>query len=76
MELTRRPLPYVARLSDERKLGRVEHGAPVVRRDDGRQVRLRPNGRLEADVLVSRVLSYLRVRGDREERDRRARMSQ
>ena len=59
MELTRRPLPYLARLSDKRPLARVGEGAPVVRRDDGRHARLQPNGRLEASVLVSRVRSYL-----------------
>ena len=59
MELTRRALPYLAHLSDERPLARVVEDAPVLRRDDGRQARLQPNGRLEASVLVSRVRSYL-----------------
>ena len=76
MELTRRPLPYLARLSAERPLARVGEGAPVVRRDDGRQARLQPNGRLEASVLVSRVRFYLGPPRDREGRDRRVRMSQ
>ena len=76
MELTRRPLPYLARLSAERPLARVGEGAPVVRRDDGRHARLQPNGRLEASGLVSRVRSYLGPSRDREGRDRRVRMFQ
>jgi len=59
MELTRRPLPYLARLSAERPLARVGEGAPVVRHDDGRQASVEPHGRLETSVLVSRVRSYL-----------------
>jgi hypothetical protein len=76
MEVTRRPLPYLARLSDERPLARVGEGAPLVRRDDGRRARLQPNGRLEASVLVSRVRFYLGPPRDREGRDRRVRISQ
>jgi lipoate-protein ligase A len=76
MELTRRPLPYLARLADERPLARVGEGTPVVRRDDGGQAGLQRNGRLEVSVLVSRVRSYLGPPRDREGRDRRVRMSQ
>jgi hypothetical protein len=61
-ELTRRQISSLENLPDDHELISVRGRVPLVRRADGRLLRIRPNGRLVATIPVEHVRSYLHVR--------------
>lgn len=61
--LTQRQISRIQRLPKGHKLVSTSYGAPVVRRPDGRLLRVQPDGRLAASTSVERIESYLNLRG-------------
>jgi len=61
--LTVRQIRRMEKLPDGHKVVRVRYGVPIVRRSDGRLLRMRTNGRLVMTAPVESVQSYLDVRG-------------
>jgi hypothetical protein len=59
--LTQQQLRCMEHLPEGHKLVSTRGGAPVVRRPDGRLLRVQPNGRFVTTISVERVQSYLRL---------------
>jgi hypothetical protein len=55
--LTQRQLQRMEKLPADHKMVSARDGSPVVRRPDGRLLRIQPNGRLAAMTLIERVQS-------------------
>jgi hypothetical protein len=61
--LTKRQIRSIGRLPEGHKVVSTRHGTPIVRRPDGRLLRVQPDGRLAATISVERVQSYLHIQG-------------
>jgi hypothetical protein len=61
--LTQAQIRFMEKLPDGHKLVRVRYGVPIVRRSDGRLLRMHANGRLVMTTPVESVQSYLHVHG-------------
>jgi hypothetical protein len=61
--LTQRQIRGMEKLPEDHKVVRVRYGVPIVRRSDGRLLRMHANGRLVRTTPVESVQSYLHVRG-------------
>jgi hypothetical protein len=59
--LTQQQIRCMEQLPEGHKLVSTRSGAPIVRRPDGRLLRLQPNGRFVTTISVERVQSYLRL---------------
>ncbi len=61
--LTVRQIRFMEKLPEGHKVVSIRDCAPIVRRPDGRLLRVQPNGRLAETIGVERVRSYLHVNG-------------
>ena len=61
--LTQRQLRCMEKLPDGHKVVRVRYGVPIVRRADGRWLRMHADGRMVLTTPVESVQSYLHVHG-------------
>ena len=61
--LTQRQLRRMQRLPEGHVVLSTRKGVAVVRRPDGRLMRIQPDGRLAGMIRVERVQSYLHVNG-------------
>jgi len=61
--LTQRQIRFMEKLPEGHKVVSIRDGAPIVRRPDGRLLRMQPSGRLAETIRVERVRSYLHVHG-------------
>ena len=59
--LTQQQIRCMEQLPEGHKLVSTRSGAPIVRRPDGRLLRVQPNGRFVTTISVERVQSYLRL---------------
>jgi hypothetical protein len=59
--LTPQQIRCMEKLPEGHKLVSTRSGAPIVRRPDGRLLRVQPNGRFVTTISVERVQSYLRL---------------
>ena len=59
--LTQQQIRCMEQLPEGHKLVSTRSGAPIVRRPDGRLLRVQPNGRFATTISVERVQSYLRL---------------
>ena len=59
--LTPQQIRCMEQLPEGHKLVSTRSGAPIVRRPDGRLLRVQPNGRFATTLSVERVQSYLRL---------------
>jgi hypothetical protein len=59
--LTQQQIRCMEQLPEGHKLVSTRSGAPIVRRPDGRLVRVQPNGRFVTTISVERVQSYLKL---------------
>jgi hypothetical protein len=59
--LTKRQLASLAGLPEDHRVISVRRGSPIVERDDGRILRVQPNGRLVVSSSVQQVRSYLEM---------------
>ena len=59
--LTQQQICCMEQLPEGHKLVSTRSGAPIVRRPDGRLLRVQPNGRFATTISVERVQSYLRL---------------
>jgi hypothetical protein len=62
-QLTQRQIRCMEKLPEGHKMVDTRHGAPIVRRSDGKLFRVQPHGRLAASIRVGGVRSYLDVHG-------------
>jgi hypothetical protein len=60
--LTQRQIRCMEKLPEGHKVVSTRLGAPIVRRPDGRLMRVQPDGSLSPTIRVERVQSYLHVR--------------
>jgi hypothetical protein len=60
-QLTKQQIRCMEQLPEGHKLVSTRSGAPIVRRPDGRLLRVQPNGRFATTISVERVQSYLRL---------------
>lgn len=61
--LTQRQVRCMENLPDGHVVLSTRRGVAIVRRPDGRLVRIQPDGRLTTTLRVERVQSYLHVNG-------------
>jgi hypothetical protein len=61
--LTQRQVRKMERLPEGHVVLSTRKGVAVVRRPDGRLMRLQPDGRLAGMIRIERVQSYLHVHG-------------
>ncbi len=61
--LTPRQIRSMKRLTEGHVVLSTRRGVAIVRRPDGRLMRLQPDGRLAGMIRVERVQSYLHVQG-------------
>ncbi|MCW2969058.1 MAG: hypothetical protein JWO23_185 [Solirubrobacterales bacterium] len=61
--LTKRQVRKMERLPEGHIVLSTRKGVAVVRRPDGRLMRLQPDGRLAGMIRIERVQSYLHVNG-------------
>ena len=61
--LTQRQIRFMEKLPEGHKVVSIRDGAPIVRRPDGRLLRMQPSGRLADTIRVERVRSYMHVHG-------------
>jgi len=59
--LTQQQIRCMEQLPEGHRLVSTRSGAPIVRRPDGRLLRVQPNGRFVTTISVERVQSYLRL---------------
>ena len=59
--LTQQQIRCMEQLPEGHRLVSTRSGAPIVRRPDGRLLRVQPNGRFATTISVERVQSYLRL---------------
>jgi hypothetical protein len=59
--LTHRQIRRIEALPEGHEVVSTRYGVPIVRRPDGRLLRVQPNGRMVPTVGVQRVQSYLDV---------------
>jgi hypothetical protein len=59
--LTQQQIRCMEQLPEGHKLVSTRSGAPIVRRPDGRLLRVQPNGRFVTTISVERVQSYLKL---------------
>ena len=59
--LTQQQIRCMERLPEGHRLVSTRSGAPIVRRPDGRLLRVQPNGRFATTISVERVQSYLKL---------------
>jgi hypothetical protein len=59
--LTQQQIRCMEQLPEGHKLVSTRSGAPIVRRPDGRLMRVQPNGRFATTISVERVQSYLKL---------------
>jgi len=60
---TQQQIRSMEKLPDGHRLVSTRYGTPIVRRPDGRLLRVQPNGRFATTISVERVQSYLRLNG-------------
>ncbi len=61
--LTQRQVRCMEKLPQGHKVLSTRYGAAIVRRPDGRLLRVQPNGRLSPTIRVEQVQSYLHLHG-------------
>src|SRR6516225_3924018 len=59
--LTQQQIRCMEQLPEGHRLVSTRSGAPIVRRPDGRLLRVQPHGRFATTISVERVQSYLRL---------------
>jgi hypothetical protein len=59
--LTQQQIRCMEQLPEGHRLVSTRSGAPIVRRPDGRLLRVQPNGRFVTTISVERVQSYLKL---------------
>lgn len=57
--LTQRQIERLDRLPPNHRVVAAHDGMPIVQRPDGQMLSLKPNGRLAATTLISRVQDYM-----------------